>query len=231
MTSDPTLFTFGARAKGAFSLKTSVVLVALAISGFSCARTWAQGAPSSPVIAYTSHKDAAGFALRKPAMLLLGPVGYTVPYAEGKRLVADEGLVDPSTAIAHDVAAQLANRTSGKVAPAPVEVSGDKPQAVTAAGTGARLVVDVLNRGWGTWAHGLHGFFYMYAVRLLVVDPASGKALLNETCIWPSKPEEIVGVSNDELFGDHARELRRRIDVGAQACRAKFLDKVDGLKF
>ncbi|HLZ76272.1 hypothetical protein [Phenylobacterium sp.] len=193
----------------------------------------AQDRGAAPVIAYTTQKESAGFVLRRgsTAILSISVIGLGALVADGAHLVSEEHLVDPSAALAHDVAAHVAERVSGTLAPAPVEISTQRPKEIAAAAAAAasgRLVVNARTIGWGTFAYHLHGIYFSYTELLQVIDGPTGAVLVSDYCSWPKADPNPV--STDDLLADHAKELRRRIDEGTKACLTEFLAKVDSSK-
>lgn len=175
------------------------------------------GAPTGPVVTFTTRDTAPSFIMTKAATAAFGMLGAFADIAEGERLAKELKLEEPANTVGAGLAAAWASSRGGSVgAPLPVV---KKSNLVALNGGKADYIIDVAPVGMDAsyfpfdWAH--YGLSYYGHVR--VFDGKTGKQLSKGSCsIRPTKTN--ASPNHDQLLGDDAQGLRRLISEANAAC-------------
>jgi hypothetical protein len=167
-----------------------------------------------------------------PAKAAFALVGAAAMLAEGKQIIADNNVVDPSQGVARDVAADLARAKSARVAEAPLSferkgMTVPKPAALSAAAPGAAYVVDV-DSGWilayfpVDWAK----YKVIFNSNMRLVDTKSQTVVAKHFCNWDGEKRGDPKFAREDLLGESAKGLKDALARGAAYCAGEFKAKV-----
>ena len=180
----------------------------------------------APFLADTAGKQAVAGAFG-----MIGAIAaYEMQAKAGAKIVAENGVQDPSTEIAQRLAAAYAAAHGGHVAAAPIVVDHRMEAGqLSSIANGARYVVDVETRWWGfiyyslDWSH----YHVTYIGYLRVFDLSTNRIVAKGACThkYVAANEKF---SYDELTGNGAQVLKSQLGAVADECVAKF--KTDVLK-
>lgn len=187
--------------------------------------------PNAPLIAYSGSMTTI-MAAATPGKAVFAMVGAAAMIAEGSRIIAENNVIDPSQAMARDLATDLARLKSARLADGPVEVKRNgitipKPPALAAAAPQAAYVVDV-ESGWSTsyfpveWTR----FHVLFTSNMRLADVATKTAAVKHFCTWDSDKDGGLKTSQADLFGDGAKGLKAALAQGATFCTGQFKAKI-----
>ncbi|WP_430420701.1 hypothetical protein [Phenylobacterium sp.] len=188
-------------------------------------------APDAPLVAYSGSMTTIMTAM-SPGKAAFAIVGAAAMIAEGKQIIADNQIIDPSQGIAREVATDFAQARSARVADAPLGVERKgatvpKPAALAAAATGAAYVVDV-DSGWilsyfpVDWAK----YKVIFISNMRLVDAKSLAVVAKQSCSWDGEKRGDPKFTRDELLNDNAKGLKDALARGASFCAGEFKAKV-----
>jgi len=180
----------------------------------------------APFLADTAGKQAVAGAFG-----MIGAIAaYEMQVKAGARIVADNGLEDPSIEVARRLATDYAAAHGGHAAAQPIVVDHRMDESqLGAVANGSRYVMDVETRWWGfiyyslDWSH----YHVTYIGYLRLFDLQTHKVIAKGACThkYVAANEKF---SYDELTGNGAQVLKSQLRAVADECVAKF--KTDVLK-
>jgi hypothetical protein len=187
--------------------------------------------PTAPLVTYSGSMTTIMTAM-SPAKAAFALVGAAAMLAEGKQIIADNNVVDPSRSIAHEVAADFARMKSARVAEAPLSferkgMTLPKPAMLASAAPDAAYVVDV-DSGWilayfpVDWAK----YKVIFNSNMRLVDTKSQTVVAKHFCNWDGEKRGDQKFTRDELLGESAKGLKEALARGAEYCAGEFKTKV-----
>lgn len=174
----------------------------------------------SIAIANTATKP--DFTVFTPVKAALGLLGEAAMRAEGNRIVAGNGIGDPSEAIARDLAEALNSSAGTKLAAASVPIASDdgSPSTLSPKAAGAGLVLYVQTQDWRTWYYTTN--FNRYRARVLVsaqlIDTATQTVVAKAKCDEDSPKAADASPTYDEMLGSGAQRLKQELAKAQVAC-------------
>jgi len=185
------------------------------------------GAPSKDklqgqtlVVANTSKQaDFRSFTPGKAAFSLLGDVAMV---SEGNRIATQNGLADPSVAIARELAQEFNAAAGTRWNPSSVALAADSRSAAveSAKAAGADVVLYVRTHDWRTWYYTTN--FNRYRARVEVsaelVHVGTQTVLAQATCDESSPQSPEGSPTYNEMVGAGAQRLKEEVARAQSAC-------------
>jgi len=182
-------------------------------------------ADNAPLIAYTQHSKPPGLIDMTVGSAELGLIGLGIAVSAGKDIVERDGIIDPSTEMARQIAAAYAAAHGLRVASDPIPDAPNilltKPDKLAAEANGARYVVDVNPPGMELiyfsldWTH--RDLMFLSSVR--IIDATNGKVVANARCFIKTKKTPDL-MTHDQLQENHSAGLKLLIQHKTDACMA-----------
>ncbi|MAK82374.1 hypothetical protein [Phenylobacterium sp.] len=174
--------------------------------------------------------DAIGFSgsasevitTMQPANAAFGAIGGLMALQDGKAIVSENQIADPAGPLARQMAAELAQSRSARLADVAIP-AGDKA-AVAQAQQAYSHVVFVDTLYWGfvyfatDWAH----YNVLYTARLRLFDNAENENVALKTCSWESEKAGRVRYTRSELLANNAQQLKAELAKAADTCADEF---------
>lgn len=179
------------------------------------------GPKPGALIGYSGSASDIIVALQ-PGNAAFGAIGGVMGAANGKTIVRDNQISDPAGEMAHDLAGELAQSRSARLADAPVP-TGDKAAAAQASRAYSHvLIVDTLYWGFTYFPTDWFHYNVLYTSRLRLLDTASNESAAVKTCSWESDKAGSGRFTHSELMADKAALLKAQFAKAAETCADQF---------
>lgn len=192
-----------------------------------------QSTPTSaltgPLVAYVKHTPPPYVFDESSTGWAFGAIGMASDVASGHEIAEKDGIEDPGTGVAREIAAAYAAAQGGRLVDAPVLSSHgrgqprDSPESLAELAKGARYVVDAdptaisISDFRFDWTH--YDLDYIDAVR--IIDTSDDKVVASARCSIKSEPSAGLP-THAELLADGGARLKDLIAKKSQACLAKL---------
>lgn len=178
-------------------------------------------------VAYTV-RSMPGFLAMTPTKALVGGsyLGTALAYTEGAKIVEENHIENPASAIALGLATEISTRFGMKMVTQPIRVADDDISEVEvskAARKSADFVVDVSTQGWGSGVYPLDFTHYrvVYTGNARVINTATATVIAEGYCGY--KPDDINNAPEyDELFGNGAERFKKEMALLISTCVRKM---------
>jgi len=160
------------------------------------------------------------FAVMLTHGVALGPLGIPEMIAEGRRVLADDHIVDPADAIAAVLADSLAGQRGAVVLEPHATSQGDDPAAIVAAAPpAARYVLAVGTVSWGVGNLPMprSNYFVSYVARARLIDARTKAVVAEAGCMQPPDGSEFNG-AYAELAADNGRLIKTELAARVDRC-------------
>lgn len=187
-------------------------------------------------VAYVAPFFDPPFTAMEPHAAMMGAFGAIGGVAEalesmkeGKDMVAEYGIQDPTLSLERTIAAHLADELHGPVSVITIDAKHRRPSDLAALGAQAhaRYVVFGATLMWGIiyYAMDLTHFHVTYFSMMELVDTKTGEKVMEAKCNYhPVKDQEDSTLS--ELTGNQAANLKAQMQHAADHCAAELIGKL-----
>lgn len=177
---------------------------------------------ASESVAYIAGLPSAPFEFHNLTtdVVIGGAIGGLISSTEGKHLLAENGVPDPSDTIARQVA-EIFAKSRGLSIQGPVSLKGQKPETKITDLTKSRYTVGAITLKWGLdglgFRNGVTGSVLNYKAQVIIADVVAHKPLLTLPCTHDQRsPDE--NRSFGALMANGAAGLKSLFDQVAAEC-------------
>ena len=176
-------------------------------------------------VAAIAVRDTPDFSAFTPGRAAIGGlIGGAMMIELGNRVVRENGVEDPSTAIARALANELKERFALGLAPQTVHVTTDDVAPLVKQHPDVDLLLDVRTLGWmyAYFPTAWNRYWVGYSARLRLIDVKRGQVIAEGGCARKPPEDSSAAPSGDELLANSAQRLKAELADAAQFCLQHF---------
>lgn len=170
------------------------------------------------------QRESPGFVAMTSGKGMFAVAGVGAAVAAGNKMVEENNISDPATAIsrgpAQDLATEFHLTLSGETALA----ESDSVNRLVALAQGSDYALDVVTKGWTYIYDGFNfeDYFVGYSSELRLIDVNSGQVLSSGFCAYDAKKAGKGPVTHEVLIADGAAYVKQELADAADICTREF---------